>query len=429
MKKKNVFSKVILLIFAVLLVISLLAPAIFSQRAELREPRQEKLLNGLKVLMWSDPRAEKVSLRLRIHSGSAFDPQGKEGVMKMLAENIFPNTHAMEFFADELGGSLEIVSGYDYIQINATSKPDQFLQMFETVANAVSNVTIDKETTAKLKADRAAELKRLEADPEYLADASAAKLLFGTFPYGRPVTGTTESVSKIEFADLIDARQRFLTSDNATLAISGNFDSNLAYRAARRYFGSWVKADKKVPSTFRQPDLPDPTIKTIVLDGTGSSEVRYAVRGVARNDPAYAASQILAEVLRSRLAGTARNDTARGYVNADGHLLPGSIIFGLSGESLPGPPSRNASEVVAQLLAAKISDTEFRAAAAAVNARSGSGDPIDTWLDIDTFKTPQPPATAVPSVADVQLLADRIKAGPAVGIVVNRGAQTNSVPK
>jgi predicted Zn-dependent peptidase len=39
-------------------------------------PRQERLLNGLKVLMFPNPAADKVSITVRIHSGASFDPQG-----------------------------------------------------------------------------------------------------------------------------------------------------------------------------------------------------------------------------------------------------------------------------------------------------------------------------------------------------------------
>src|SRR6187551_3705550 len=181
-------------------------------------PKQEKLLNGLKVLMWNDPKADKVRVTLRIHSGSAFDPQGKEGVMKMLSENLFPNEAAREFFIEDLDGSLDVQTTYDYIQINASAKPESFLTMMETIATAVANPQIDKETTAKLRAALLARIYGLESDPGYVADRAAAARLFGTFPYGRPILGTTGSLQKIEFADLLDARQRFLTADNATVA-------------------------------------------------------------------------------------------------------------------------------------------------------------------------------------------------------------------
>src|SRR5688572_21494697 len=217
---KKLFQKIVLIVLALVILIALVAPAIFGQTGQ---PRQEKLLNGLKVLMWQDPASDKVSVRLRIHSGSAFDPQGKEGTMQMLADNLFPNEAAREFFTDDLGGSLEITSNYDYIEINASSTSSQYLSMLETIASVIANPPIDKETTAKLKTAMLSRIATSEADPAYVADHAVAKRLFGTFPYGRPRLGTAESVQKIEFADLIDAKQRFLTADNATLAMSGNF--------------------------------------------------------------------------------------------------------------------------------------------------------------------------------------------------------------
>ena len=37
--------------------------------------------------MWSDARSDKVTVKIRVHAGSAFDPQGKEGAMQLLADN------------------------------------------------------------------------------------------------------------------------------------------------------------------------------------------------------------------------------------------------------------------------------------------------------------------------------------------------------
>ncbi|HTK39130.1 MAG TPA: insulinase family protein [Pyrinomonadaceae bacterium] len=427
MNKKNLLVKIVLAAFVILLLISLIAPAVFPQRADIRQPRQETLLNGLKVIMFSDPRSDRVSLKLRINSGSAFDPQGKEGVMKLLSDNIFPNDEARNLFAEELGGSLAIDTNYDYIQINATARPDQFLTMLDTVANAVSSIDVNKETTARLKAAQLTRVQELEKNPAYVADQSVAKRLFGMFPYGRPVDGTSASIDKIGYADLVDAKLRFFTSDNATLAISGNFDSNLAYRAARRLFGGWIKADKKSPSTFRQPDAPDPTLQSVVLDGGGDKELRYAVRGVARNDANYASSEVLAEIMRARLG--VKNEGANVNVESDAHVLPGNFVIRISGRSVT-TITNDPAQAVAQVLTGKITDAEFQAAKSVVDARRHDTDPMDLWLDVDTFKTGEPKnAGIVITLSDVQNLADKVSKLPVASVIVERLAETNSVPK
>ncbi|HTH52196.1 MAG TPA: insulinase family protein, partial [Pyrinomonadaceae bacterium] len=165
-----------------------------------QQPRKESLLNGLKVLVFPDNGSDRVWARIRVHSGSAFDPQGHEGVMKMLSGNIFPNEAAKDYFTDDLGGSLEVRTTYDYIEIDASAKPENLIPMLETLSGAIAAPVIDKDTTTRLREDLLAQLKQLERDPAYIADRTAEARLFGTFPYGRPINGTEGSLKKVDFA-------------------------------------------------------------------------------------------------------------------------------------------------------------------------------------------------------------------------------------
>ena len=373
-------------------------------------PRQEKLLNGMKLLMWNDPSAAKVTVSLRVHSGSAFDPQGKEGTVKLLAENIFPNEAAREFFVDDLGGSLEIVSNYDYIQIDASSNPSGLLTMLETIAQAVSTPTIDKETTEALKRVLLAQIVELEKDPAYIADCAVAKRLFGSFPYGRPQLGTEESVAKIDFADLLFVKERLFGADNATLAITGNYSGETAYRAVRRFFGAWLKSDKKIPSTFRQPDEPDTKVLEGRLAGINSSEVRFALRGLARNDKDYAASQVLTRILNERFRTLVKNGTETS-VEHNARILPGAVVFRHTGNANPEIPAMN-------VFAAKITSMEFDKARSGVPALAVA----ERWLDVDTYKltsaAEDTKAFETLTLADVQRVADRLSKNPIVTVVV-----------
>jgi zinc protease len=252
--------------------------------------------------MWPDPTAKNVSVKIRVHSGSAFDPQGKEGVMYLLARNFFPNKAARDFFSEDLGGSVNILSNYDFIQIDAESNPASMVQMLDTLAQVVSNPNIDKETTDQLKLDVLAAIDRSEQDPAYVADRAVAKRLFGKFPYGRPEMGTKESISKIDFTDLRYAKDRFFGADNATVTLTGNFDADLAFRAIRRYFGAWLKSDKRVPSTFEQPAAAPLDVQIVQIPGSEMAEIRFATPGFARNSIDGDAATVLASIQQSRIA-------------------------------------------------------------------------------------------------------------------------------
>jgi hypothetical protein len=408
-----------LAIFLFILLIS--ASSVFAQK---RGPRQEKLLNGLKVLMWNVPKSDKVTVKIRVHSGSAFDPQQKEGVMRLLADNIFPNESAKEFFTEELDGSLEVVSNYDYIQITATAKSEHLLDVLQTLANAVANPVIDKETTARLRAALAGKVKELDKDPVYVADMAAASRLYGTFPYGRRQMGTAESVQRIDFADLIAVKERFLTADNATVTLTGNYNSDIAYRAIRRYFGAWLKSDKKVPSTFRHPDEPDTKPLVIAGPAFGAVEARYVLRGLARSDKDFAASEILTRIARARWEEGkpgANSFTAR----QESHILPGHILFGMTliSQSPDGKIDSKMADpkIPGSLIPQNISEAEFAKAKADVIAEVTARDLQDRWLDVDTFKgLPVDNETAAyqdATLADIRRVAERLAKNPVVTVL------------
>lgn len=403
-----------------LLILLISALSAIAQRPGSATPRQEKLLNGLRILMWNEPKTDKVSLKIRIHSGSAFDPQGKEGLMRLLADNIFPNDAAREFFTEELDGSLEVVSNYDYIQINAVGRSDRLLDILQTIATVVTNPAIDKETTVRLRTALLGRVRELEKDPAYLADQAAAKRLLGTFPYGRPQMGSSESVQKIEYPDLLEAKQRFLTADNATVTISGAYNSDQAFRAVRRYFGGWLKSDKKVPSTFRQPDEPD--IRPLTVNGTanGNSAVSYALRGLARSDKDYPASDVITRIALARwqaLPGLAKSSYV--FVRNEAHILPGYMIFSAT---LPQPLTDDTvNKLRGNLIPGSITEAEFTTMRALAQVRLEAISTQDRWLDVDTFKglpvENEMAAYQDMTFADVQRVADRLSKNPVVTVL------------
>ena len=393
--------------------------------AQTGPPQQEKLLNGMKVLMWNDPKADKVSLRIRVHAGSAFDPQGREGLMQMLADIMFPNAAAREFFAEDLGGSLEVKTNYDYIEINASSVPGSFLTMLETVSTAVSNPSIDNETTAAVKTALLKRLEALESDPSYVADAAVAGRLFGTFPYGRPQLGTSKSVAKIGFADLIEGRQRFLTADNATLAVTGNFDRALGFRAIRRYFGSWLKSDRKTPSTFKQPDDPPSSTLTIASPQARHSSVRFAFRGPSRSDKELGPALVFAAILEGKIKSRV-TDAESVFGRIDSHVLPGSIIVGYSApDNATGDQKtiQSSIDLISKAMAEPVTEAEFAAAKQAVQSEWNKKNVPTFWLDADTYKIASPAADirAIEAVtfAEVRAFADRARQKPAASVIIN----------
>lgn len=384
-----------------------------AQNIDFPKPREEKLLNDLKLLVWNQSNSDKITVKLRIHSGSAFDPAGKTGTIALLSDILFPDDGIKDFFKTDLEGDLSISYGYDYIQITAVSKPGELLTILETLAPVVVDPEIDKITTEKVKRKRLELIERLESDPKYIAEREAAKQLFGEFPYGRPYEGTADSLENIDFADIIFAKQRFLTSDNATITISGDVSSTFAYRAVRRLFGGWGKRTEKIPSMFRLPEKPDTSLKSISLGDGDSAELANAAIAASRKDDAYFASRILEKVMASRLKKQAQSKESTAIQNS--YLLRG-VYFISSKLHTTETTAENSKDLFKSVLDEKITSSEFESAKTMVVNQFRTKDPADLWLDIDTFQLESANDEAKRlikvSLTDVQNAANELLAEP-----------------
>lgn len=394
---RNYFQRFTFLI----LFLFILASFSFAQDKNFPTPREEKLLNGLKVLIWSQPNTGRVSVNLRIHSGTAFDPKDKEGTVALLSDILFPDIAVKKFFEEELEGKLEIISTFDYVQINATAKADQFLTILETISPAITNPQINKENLDKVKEKRLERLAEMEKDPNYIADQAFADRLFGDFPYGRPENGTSTSINNIDFADLIFSKQRFLTADNATLTITGDVNSSYAYRAARRLLGGWQKSLRKIPATFRLPSEPDEAPLVINIDEKNVIENRYGVNSFSRKDKDYFATEILTNILDERFKKVSEQKGLKNaYVKNNANFLRGNIVFSKTFEAdklpveIENADTANSSSVknvrpsefITKLFTEKITQSEFDKAKGKVLADLNNMSASDFWLEIGTYK-------------------------------------------
>ncbi len=365
------------------------------------EPRREQVLNGLNVLMLYRPGEASVMLKLRIHSGAAFDLTGKEGMMNLLADALFPDQATREYVKEELGGRLEVVTDYDAINVTLSGRASEFERLLELLRNGVTGASVGNEAYEKLREARLKAAKEEEVTPAMVADRVGAARLFGTYPYGRSISGVPQSLKRINRADLLLARERFLNPNNATLAIIGGVDHRRSLRALRQLLGIWRRSEVIVPATFRQPEAPDSRTLIVNLPNVETTELRLAVRGLRRSDSDSVATTVLAFAARDRWqkALDPSNYLALS-VRHKAHALSG--IFQMRA-SVPNTSSaaqtlEAAKKVLQDFAATPLSTDELeRAKREAMTAytvdANQPGALASEWLDAETYKVPPPEVT------------------------------------
>ncbi|HEY2866510.1 MAG TPA: hypothetical protein VGJ02_05415, partial [Pyrinomonadaceae bacterium] len=193
-----------------------------------------------------------------------------------------------------------------------------------------------------------------------------------------------------------------------------------AYRAARRFLGSWLKSDKLVPPTFRQPDAPLTALQLVNSPIADAYAVRMVTRGTSRAGIDSAACAIAANILENRLKALAPAHQEAIAVACDTHVLPGMFMISFSGMKQDAAPKIEAGDLVAKAFSQGMTATEFQAAKEAYLAGREKESIADRWLDVDTFKTTPPtkPSADV-SVADVQRVLEKIQKQPFATVVVS----------
>lgn len=415
-------AKVAIFVLCLLLVV----PAVPAQSSN--EPQREQLLNGLRVMLWERPGSSEVLLKLRINSGAAFDLSGKSGQMALLGDLLFPDANTAEYFRDEMEGKLEVAVNYDSTTITMVGKTSEFEQIVDTLRAALLATQLTPEVITRIRDARIKTLKDTAIAPTLVADRAIAARLFDDFPYGRLTGGTPEDLARVDRADLLLARERFLNSNNATLAVVGGVTRARMVRTLRQLLGPWRMAEKIVPTTFRQPKSPD--ARTLIVNVPGpAAEVRLAVRGVSRTDPDYFPAKVLAKLAEQRWQGLTPELVKQPvFARSESHALPGAFVMGATIDPQHAADTlANARKVMEALIATPATATELeRAKTEAIGEISGQlAKPEafpDPWLDLDTYHLSalQDQVALLRSVTaqDVQRVATRLFKDPRPASVI-----------
>jgi zinc protease len=392
-------------------------------------PQREQLLNGLRVLIWPRPGGPDVLVKLRIHSGAAFDLVGKAGEMSLLGDLLFPDHATIEYFTEEMGGRLDVTANYDSITVTMQGRAAQFERIIELLRNALLSTQLTPEIVARVREARIKIARETAISPPTVADRAIAARLFPEFPYGRPSAGSAEDLGRVDRGDLMLARERFLNSNNATLAIVGNLEKPRVMRTLRQMLGPWHKSEQIVPTSFRQPDPPD--ARTLIISGPAdkTAEIRFAVRGLARSDPDAMAAAVLAAIAKHKWEELVPELAKRPvFVRSEAHMLPGIFVMGAAVSSpAVADTTAAARKVLDTLIKTPVTPDELGRARSEIEAEMSSqlAKPeglVDSWLDLDTFHLAsiddQLVALRALSAADIQRVGNRLFHDAAVASVI-----------
>lgn len=259
------------------------------------KPVEQTLPNGLRVIVVQRSESPLVSAQLLIKNGGEVDPPELAGLADMTANLLTKGTQSRDATRiaqeiESLGGSLDSIARWDSSFVNVSVMSSKFAQAMEILADVVRRPTFKSEEVERLRQQYLDSFTLAMGEPGSIARFAAARVVFGDSPYGHPLSGTTESLTRITAADIAKLHSRYYRPDNAILVIGGDVAAKDGIALATKYFGDWQKPSTPLPEmSASKENAASKTGRIVVIDkpDAGQAAVYLARTGINRKDPDY----------------------------------------------------------------------------------------------------------------------------------------------
>jgi zinc protease len=166
---------------------------------------------------------------------------------------------------------------------------------FELLRLALTEARFDEEPVGRIRSQILAGLARDSQNPRSIVGRTMSKVLFPEHPYGRPVSGTTASVTDLSVADLRGFVAERFARDTLVVGVVGDITAEeLTRRLDETFLGlPETAAPAVVPDTL--PDLEGGVV--VVERDIPQSIVSFGHAGIARDDPDYYAAYVVNYIL------------------------------------------------------------------------------------------------------------------------------------
>src|SRR5580704_732997 len=199
--------------------------------------QQRALANGTPVVVLEDHHSPVVSVTAVLELSPMLEPPGKTGlegiVRAMLQEGT--TTRTADQLADAFAELGNTASPFGFYTITANMAPSLAL-----MADQLLHPAFPESALARIKANRAAEIRESKEKPGYLARRTFATAVYGkTHPYARAVT-ESETMS-ITRADVVNFYTTYVRPPNVKFVVAGDITPAQAVAELDRVFGSWPR--------------------------------------------------------------------------------------------------------------------------------------------------------------------------------------------
>lgn len=255
---------------------------------------------GIEAWFVRDTTVPVLSVEFLFRGGAALDPEGKVGLATLTASLL--DEGAGDLDSQAYQGRLQNLS----IQLHFEADYDTFGGSLKTLSRnrdeavrllrlALLKPRFDEAAIERMRGEIIAGIKRRASRPGYLAQRVWQQVVFPSHPYGRPVTGSEETLKNITREDLRAFVRDRLAKDRLLIGVSGDVTAAELGQLLDDAFGDLPA--KAAANTIPQAD-PKALGYTFVLNRQVPQSVAiFGLPGLRRSDPDFYAAYVMNHIL------------------------------------------------------------------------------------------------------------------------------------
>ena len=328
------------------------------------------LKNGTRLVYEEMPYLKSVSVGIWVKSGSMYETKEESGISHFIEHMLFKGTknRTARRIAEEMdfaGGQINAYTARECTCYYTKTLGDNLSLSLDVLSDMYHNSLFSNEDIELERGVIIEEINMYEDSPEDVALDAVCELMWADHPLGYRISGTVESVSKINRSMMLDYYSRRYTPENTVISVAGCFEENTLIELCEKYFSQ--KASK-TPFILKNVDF-------VSGEWRRKKDIEQAHLSIAYpafdhfSDRIYSLSllnNILGGSMSSRLFQSLRENNGLcysiySYTGAfEGAGMLG-IYAGLSGDML-SPAQKMIDEEIENLCSHAISDYELEKA-------------------------------------------------------------------
>ena len=298
-----------------------------------------RLNNGLQLLLVPDDSKPTTTVNVTYRVGSRHENYGETGMAHLLEHLVFkgtPTTKNVWAEFSKRGLRANGTTSYDRTNYYASfAANDDNLRWYlswqaDVMVNSfIAKADLDTEMTVVRN-----EFEAGENNPGRVLMQRTLGAMYDWHNYGKATIGARTDIENVDISRLQAFYRRHYQPDNATLTVSGKFDTPRVLAWVAQYFGALPRPTRAMEATYTL-DPPQQGERQITVRRAGGTPLVYMMYHVpAAADPDFAAIQLLSLVLGDTPGGRLHKRVveqrlaAQAFAGAFALAEPGPLILG-----------------------------------------------------------------------------------------------------